>query len=451
MHRNREGKREEEPGPRAAAPWPPDGRTVRRAALRGTGSLVLAFGAARALVRGAARPGRPPGAAADTAAAAALTAGAMLEAPRYGLLVAPVAGAVAGYRVRAGERHRGDLVAGALIGVGTALLTCRWWPLRPKAAAAAAPPRRPAPALPEGAGLRLVVNPSSGPTRDGEGAAAELRRLLPRARVTVLAPDDDPSRVLEDAARDAAGDAGALGVFGGDGTVNAATGAAVRHGVPLAVFPGGTFNHFASDLGNATPADVAQAVCRGEAVVSDAGRAEPREGPGQLFLNTFSLGVYSDLVHVRERLEPRIGKWPALAVGLARVLATGSPVTVAVNGTPKRLWLLFAGNGVYHPAGFAPAYRTRLDDGLLDVRAVDGGSAFARTRLLLAVLTGTLHGSRVLTTAQVRRLRIEVLEGDPRFSYDGEVAEAGDRHLMLDKLPRAVTVYRPADPDGWLY
>jgi undecaprenyl-diphosphatase len=125
-------------------------------------------------------------------------------------------------------------------------------------------------------------------------------------------------------------------------------------------------------------------------------------------------------------------------------------VHISVNGRPKHLWLLFAGNGIYHPAGFAPTYRTQLDDGLLDVRAVDAGTPLARTRLLLAVLTGTLHNSRVLTTAQVRGLRLEVLCGDPRFSYDGEVNRVAAPRLVLDKLTRAVTLYRPAEKDQWL-
>jgi undecaprenyl-diphosphatase len=297
-----------------------------------------------------------------------------------------------------------------------------------------------------------VVNPSSGLSwsADTPDASAYLRAALPKAEITVPQEGQDLVELLEQAARRAKAEDGALGACGGDGTINAATQIAARIGLPLAVFPGGTFNHFAADLGNQTLEDVARAVQAGDAVVADLGRARAPGGPEQVFLNTFSLGVYSDLVGAREKLERRIGKWPALVVGLVRVLAKGSPVHISVNGRPKHLWLLFAGNGIYHPAGFAPTYRTQLDDGLLDVRAVDAGTPLARTRLLLAVLTGTLHNSRVLTTAQVRRLRLEVLRGDPRFSYDGEVNRVAAPRLVLDKLTRAVTLYRPAEKDQWL-
>ncbi|MEU9192419.1 diacylglycerol/lipid kinase family protein [Streptomyces hundungensis] len=463
------------------------GRGARRAALRGVGSVAIVAGINHALAKPAARSSRPvldalpgifprPSTASlpsnATASAAAFAAGVVLESPRYGLAALPFATGLACIRAQGGLDHRRRAAAGALVGIGAALLTCRWWPVKPEAAAAAAPPRRPAPALKEGKGLHLVVNPSSG-IAWSKDTVDTLRTLLPEASITLFEPGDDLPALLDEAAVRAVADGGALGVCGGDGTVNAGSATAARHRVPLAVFPGGTFNHFAGDLGNQTMEDVARAIRAGDAVTADVGRASSPARPGtppeqgadapgpsaevsaggdeqQLFLNTFSIGVYSELVHARERLEKRIGKWPAVFVGLAKVLATGSPLSVVINGRPRRLWLLFAGNGIYHPAGFAPTYRTQLDDGLLDVRAVEAGTPFARTRLLLAVLTGTLHSSRVLTTAQVRRLDLEVLEGEPHFAYDGEVTDATYRHLVLDKLRQAVTLYRPADQDQWL-
>ncbi|MGQ4385617.1 diacylglycerol/lipid kinase family protein [Streptomyces sp. SAS_270] len=427
-------------------------RTARRAALRGIGAVAIASAVTRTLTSPTASRAQPVRPAGYAASAAAFAAGVLLEAPRYGLAVAPAAAALTAARIRSGVRPPGDVAVGTAIGIGAAALTARWWPVKPETAAAAAPPRRPAPALPDGDGLHVVVNPSSGVSwsADADDPAARLRALLPKAEVEVPDEGQDLPELLERAARQAKKEGGALGACGGDGTINAATDMAARYGVPLAVFPGGTFNHFAVDLGNQTPEDVARAVRDGDAIVADVGRARSPDGSEQLFLNTFSLGVYSELVRARGQLEKRIGKWPALVVGLVRVLAKGSPVSVRVNGRSRRLWLLFAGNGIYHPAGFAPTYRTQLDDGLLDVRAVDGGTPLARTRLLLAVLTGTLHNSRVLTTAQVRSLRLDVLDGDPRFAYDGEVTATPAPRLVLDKRTRAVTLYRPSEEDQWL-
>lgn len=70
-----------------------------------------------------------------------------------------------------------------------------------------------------------------------------------------------------------------LGVCGGDGTVNAAATAALRAGVPLAVFPGGTLNHFALDLGLGGAEDTCRAVAAGSAVRVSAGRFTPARTP----------------------------------------------------------------------------------------------------------------------------------------------------------------------------
>jgi undecaprenyl-diphosphatase len=174
----------------------------------------------------------------------------------------------------------------------------------------------------------------------------------------------------------------------------------------------------------------------------DLGRVTGDDGRSTHFLNTFSIGVYPELVRVREALGTRVGKWPALAVGLVRVLADGRPSEVTVDGQPRRLWLLFAGNGRYDPPGFAPSYRRRLDDGLLDIRAVDGDSPFARTRLVAAFLTGTLARSRVYQAATVTRLRIDGVGEQGDYARDGEVSPAAET-LLLDKSPRVLTVYLP--------
>ncbi|WP_344343068.1 diacylglycerol/lipid kinase family protein, partial [Kitasatospora putterlickiae] len=332
------------------------------------------------------------------------------------------------------------------LGSALAALTLRWWPRASHLRPAAGPPRRQAPALPEGKGLSVVVNSGSGSgalTADGpEETAATLRTLLPRADVRLCGPDDDLPALLAEAADRAAAAGGALGVCGGDGTVNLAAGLAVERGLPLAVFPGGTLNHFAADLGIDGMEATAAAVTAGRACGVDLGLAA--DGTGRrYFLNTFSLGVYPELVRVREEFEDRLGKWPALAVATARVLATAEPVTVRAGGRDRQLWLLFAGNGAYDPPGFAPTHRTGLADGLLDIRVVDGARPFARTRLAAAFLSGTLARSRVYHGARIRALDLEALGDAHRIAVDGESVPAAGP-LRLTKARRALTVYRPA-------
>jgi undecaprenyl-diphosphatase len=420
-------------------------RAARRAALRGLGSLALASAAAHLAARplpgtrrASRRPVRSTSRYGGSAAAAAFATAATLESPWLGAALVPVAAAVAAARVRTGARSPRDVLVGVAAGAGIAAATCRWWPLRVDEPAESARPSVPVPALPAGEGLIAVINSGAG---SAGGVEAELRTLLPAAELRICETGDDLPEVLGQAAKDVLDRGGALGVAGGDGTVNAAAVLAAEGGLPLAVFPAGTLNHFAADLGILTLKSTADAVEAGCGGGVDLGRVTG-DGPSTYFLNTFSIGVYPELVRVREALEARLGKWPALAVGLVRVLADGKPRKVTVDGQPRRLWLLFAGNSRYDPPGFAPSYRRSLDDGLLDIRAVDGSSPLARTRLIAAFLTGTLARSRVYQAATVTRLRIDGVGEEGDYARDGEVSPAADT-LVLDKAPHRLTVYLP--------
>ncbi|MDB1086162.1 phosphatase PAP2 family protein [Streptomyces sp. ACA25] len=445
------------------------GPTARRAARRGIGALVVASLTANTVMKYATRRSRPLLDSVPTvrrlprpprthsfpsghsASAAAFAAGVALESTRHGALVAPVAAAVAASRVYVGAHYPGDVVAGVALGLGAAALTCRWWPPRPEHHRMTHHPAA-APALQEGAGLIAVVNRSAGPdsARPLLPPVERLRLLLPQAEIIEQSAADDLGDLLDRAARDAAANGGVLGICGGDGSVNAAAVRAADHGVPLAVFPGGTLNHFALDTGIRTFEDTALALGRGEAVRVDLARARPADGasgPTVHFVNTFSVGLYPDLVRMRERLEGRIGKWPAAAVSLTRLLRTARPMEISLNGRPQKLWLLFAGNSLYSPEGPAPAHRTQLDDGLLDIRTVDANKRLARTRVVVSALTGTLGRSRVHTAARLPRLHLSGLRQARALAYDGEAGPVPDT-LYLDKRDGALTVYRPATDES---
>lgn len=446
------------------------GHTARRAALRGVGSLAIASLTVNTVVKWSARRPRPlldlvPAVrhltrqprttsfpSGHSASAAAFATGVALESTRYGALIAPVAASVAFSRIYVGVHYPGDVLAGMAIGAGAAALTCRWWPPRqvnPE------PERRPAraPALSGGDGLVVFLNSAAGTGGPSAPVPPQtlLAELLPRAESVECGPGDDFAGLLDRAVRRAVERGGALGVYGGDGTVNAAARAAARHGLALAVFPGGTLNHFAHDVGVPHPEDTAAAVVSGDAIAVDIAVAAPVPDPAPggaepvEFLNTFSIGLYPDLVRLRERLEHRWGTWPAAALALIRVLRTAAPFELRLDGRPRRLWLLFAGNCRYVPDGFAPAFRPCLDDGLLDLRVVDGDQRLARTRVVVSALAGALGRSRVYRAERVRTVGVEDLRGTDTFAYDGEAVPA-DGALRLEKRPRALVVYRPAVP-----
>ncbi|MER7107699.1 bifunctional phosphatase PAP2/diacylglycerol kinase family protein [Streptomyces sp. NPDC000229] len=429
------------------------GARSRRAAVRGVASLALASAAINTIGKRSVRRARPVRDAVPmvrqlkrqpfttsfpsghSASAAAFATGVLLESRGWGAAVVPAAAAVALSRVYTGVHYPSDVLVGAALGVGAAFALRGVVPTRSQLPA----PGRPhadAPALPGGEDLVVVANRGSG---SGDMTAL-VRDALPRAEVLECEPDEIP-HVLEKAAASAR--CRALGVLGGDGTVNGAAAVAARHRLPLAVFPGGTLNHFAYDLGIESVHDTCRALASGDAVRVDLGRFAPGPdgAPYGYFLNTFSLGVYPELVRLRERWSPRIGGWPAGVLAAVRVLRGEHPLEAEVDGRRRPLWLLFAGNCVYRRMGPTPGRRYDLADGLLDVRVVHAGR-LPGLRLLAAALAGPLSRSPVHAAEQLRRIRVSDLAPGTPLAYDGEVTEA-PRELFVDKDDEALTVYRP--------
>ena len=417
----------------------------RRAAVRGATAAV----ATTVVVHAVAKPLLPrvhPSAhrfpSAHAASAAAFTVGAGLESTWRGSALAPVAVAVTAARVALGERRTGEVLAGSALGVGLALLTRRWWPVHDLAPARARPAFA-APALGDGEGLLVVANDAagSGAVDERPDVATVVREALPAARILVPVPGTDLIAAVEQALGAADGQVHALGVAGGDGSVAAVAGIAARHGLPLVPAPAGTLNHFARDVGLDAPGEALEAAAEGSAVLVDLAEvtADGRRIP---FVNTASLGGYPDMVQQRERWEGRIGKWPAAAVALAQVLYSAAPLHVTLDGRPATVWLLFVGNGIYHPRGMAPLYRPQLDGRRLDVRYLRADLPLSRTRFLLAVLSGTLLRSRVYVQRRARTADVHIV-GDPiAIATDGEVWEPATR-FRFALAPAPLTVYRP--------
>jgi len=291
----------------------------------------------------------------------------------------------------------------------------------------------------DGRGVRLAVNPDSGPIWRGNPAEV-LRAELPAADIHELGPDDDLIDILCAEPRDGVV---AIGAAGGDGTLSAAAAVAVEHDEVLIAVPSGTFNHLARDLGLNGPEDTIAAIRAGTAIHMDLGCVTPADGGDtRTFVNTLSFGGYTQVVDARERLQPRIGKWAALAVALARELPRMEPLRLEIDGEPTTVWLGWIGNGAYAPTGFAPSWRERLDDGLLDVRLVLGDRRFARTRLVAEVLVGRLRSCPVYREQRVSELEVVSTTGPLRLAVDGETFDGAAR-FAVTKRRRALAVAVP--------
>lgn len=420
----------------------------RRAAVRGVGSLLVSSALVNVVLKpvfGRVRPEAVPSArraldreldtlsfpSGHSASAAAFATGVALESPWAGALVAPVALGVGYSRVHVGVHYPGDVLAGMAVGGAVAAATRHWWPVRPSTPAQVRTTEQ-APALPGGEGLVVAVNPRSGDA--AYDPSADIAAMLPAATVVEIDDEHSVTDLLQQAVRDGAR---ALGIAGGDGSVAAAASVALEHGLPLAVLPAGTLNHFARDVGVATPGEAARAVEAGDGVLVDVAAVN-----GVPFLNTASIGAYPEMVRRRDAMAGRLGKWLALTVAAGQVLRTGEPVELDVDGRRISAWILFVGNGVYTPRGLSPAWRPSLEDGLLDVQYLRGDLRFGRTRAVLATLLGASEHSRSYQQFQVQKLTVRSLSGPQAVAYDGETGEPAQQ-FEFTKRQRLV-VYRSA-------
>ena len=470
----------------------------RRAAARGLGSLLVAsaltnliakrvFGGDRPLLadvpigrrlpKPPITPSFPSG---HSASAAAFATGVGIERPRIGATLAPLAVGVGYSRLHTGAHWMSDVVGGLALGAsvaGLGALVVRpgredgrpgraggpAQPARPKRQPRPPGVDRPLPASPDGEGVFLVVNRSSGTSVIRPDPLPVIAERLPRAEVHVLDDEESPRDAVQAAlAREVP--PRILGVCGGDGSAAAVAHEAIAAGLPLVVVPGGTFNHFARTAGAASVDLAVDAVQRGEGVRADV--AELVFGDEETFtvLNAASLGVYPDFVAARERLQPRLGKWLGAVVAATRVLRRSQPVTIVLNGRRAEVWSLVVGAGGSDRGTLAPLQRRRLDDGRLDVRLLHAGSRVGAA----AALAFGPRSSAVLRSLHLLPQRIEMFRAEsievvvrpregqpPGFAHDGEVAIAAPREATAAYAGRgyrtritiargALDVYRPA-------
>ena len=347
-----------------------------------------------------------------------------MELPAAGAALIPLAAAVGYSRVHVGVHFRSDVWAGAAVGLTVAVVGRALWPVKPWGPALMAAGT--APGLPRGKGLTVIVNQASG---SSDGASAAISKALPEATVLTWDPETDLAALID-------GEPVALGVAGGDGTVASVAQIAHQRGLPLAVFPAGTLNHFAKALGLDTDAHTVAAVESGVA-----GRVDLAFIDGVGFLNTASIGGYPEMVRRRDRYEHRFGKWPATAYAILRTLRHEKPVDLVVNGHRMPVWVVFIGNGRYIPRGLAPSWREHLASGVLDVQYLRADRRLSRTRAVIYSLIGIVERTRAYGSLESATVRIESLSGPKTVAHDGEITDPTET-IEMEIAERRLTVYR---------
>lgn len=296
--------------------------------------------------------------------------------------------------------------------------------------------------------VRVIVNGGGGTLQAGGPDAKQLAAAFASAGVEADIRLTEPDGIA-DAFRDAASAPGldAVVAGGGDGTLSCAAGCLAATGRPLAILPLGTLNHLARDAGIPTDLDEAVAViAAGHVRAIDVAEVNER-----VFVNNSSVGLYPDMVRLREAEQERSGRGKRLAMLSASLGSLRSfrrhRLWISAEGmeAPIRTPLLFIGNNRYQVNLFALGKRERLDGGELCLYAL---RARSRSHLFWAGIRGIfgkLDQQRDFLTAY--GLEAEISSDRPTLSVsvDGETVRM-DTPLRYRIRPGALKLIVPAAP-----
>lgn len=233
-----------------------------------------------------------------------------------------------------------------------------------------------------------------------------------------------------------------LVAVGGDGTVGEVAEGAVRHGVPLAVIPGGSTNIIGREL--EVPSHWQRAIAliygRHRLRAIDVGRAN-----AFLFLHMAGAGIDSLMFDLTNPgWKQRVG-WMAYVPAAARALTRPSPcfhlraAGQELNVTAP-LVLVANGASIIHPRfRLDPSFRN--DDGWLDLMVATPDTPIALARTLGRLATLQLSKSPYIRHIPARQIEIASDPPTP-FQIDGDVAL--ETPVTISILPLAIRMVVPA-------
>jgi diacylglycerol kinase family enzyme len=285
----------------------------------------------------------------------------------------------------------------------------------------------------------VILNSASGCGHDDSARAAieaEFRNAGRTAHVTMA----DPDRIQQTIERAVQDGARVIVVGGGDGTLSTAASALAGSEATLGVLPLGTLNHFAKD--QQIPLDLPGAVRT--IVAGHVQRVDVGDVNGHTFINNSSLGIYPEIVKLRERLGVR--KWIGMLTATWQVLGRVSMLDVRITsaGGERRYRTPFAfiGNNEYVVEGLEMGARKSLQGGTLSLYTARRAGRLGVLRLALQALFRRLEDSDDFDSIIADDIAITTRRRRLRVAIDGEVCMQ-EMPLHYRSRPGALRVLVP--------
>lgn len=295
----------------------------------------------------------------------------------------------------------------------------------------------------------FVLNQSSG-SGDADATQASISAVLRAAgRDFQILRVDDPHQLdalAQQAVALAREHRGVVGVIGGDGTINAVTQRVLPSHLPFAVLPQGTFNFFGrtNELPLGDPGqgmrELLEATIRPVQVGTVNGRA---------FLVNASLGLYPDLLQLREVHKRWLGRhrWVAMGSGLLALMGhyPRMQLRLCVDGQMRELRTatLVVGNNRLQLSNIGLAEAPQVQQHRLVGLMVRHTS---RLRMLVVAargLSGHMDSEKNVTTLSFEELEVSLRkQRRVKLALDGEIIHMRTP-LRFELSPHALQLLVP--------
>lgn len=290
-----------------------------------------------------------------------------------------------------------------------------------------------------GSNAVLIYNPISGRRGARTESVATMADAL-RARGLRVVPrmTASPGDATALAREAAAAGAGVVIVHGGDGTVNEAVQGLAGGSTPLAVWPGGTANVLARELGlPSAPERVADVIAAARIRRVSLGRAGER-----YFLLMAGVGLDAAVVRdVNPGLKRLTGEGAYWMAGLKQ-LADWRPTRFSIEADGQQHGATFAviANAASYGGGFRFAPEASMDDDVLDLCLFDSDKRHRFARYLAAAFTGSHLGLPGVTYLRARRALAHGTD-EQLVQVDGELL--GPLPMAFECVPAALSLVVP--------
>ncbi len=296
------------------------------------------------------------------------------------------------------------------------------------------------------AAVCLIVNPSAGGGRAAR-IAPEVEGELRSRGLTVRCVQTRDLNHARELAREAAANGETVAALSGDGLVGVLA-ETVRDvpGAVLGVLPGGRGNDLARVLEIPTdPAGACAVVAGGAVRALDLGLVEPvHDGPPRAFVGIASVGFDSDANRIANEAPSWLGGL-VYAYGALRALISWRPARfeLELDGGERHSfsgYSVAAANSRAYGGGMYAAPDAMLDDGMLDVVAIERVSRLRFLANLPRVFKGThvtLQSVKVFRSSQVK------ITSDRPFQMYADGDPVGALPVRVRALHGAVSVLTP--------